>query len=70
MVEEVLQEVCLVEFTSSVCTICLLEYYCIVVRSNMYIIYLKITKKIKENRVKNLKIIFTTYNLIGLAREQ
>ncbi|KYQ53662.1 Putative odorant receptor 13a, partial [Trachymyrmex zeteki] len=28
-VEEVLQEVCLVEFTSSVCTICLLEYYCI-----------------------------------------
>jgi len=45
MVEEVLQEVCLVEFTSSVCTICLLEYYCIVVRSNMYIIYLKITKK-------------------------
>ncbi|XP_036147232.1 odorant receptor 43a [Monomorium pharaonis] len=30
VVEEVLQEVCLVEFTSSVCTICLLEYYCIV----------------------------------------
>ncbi|KAL6426529.1 hypothetical protein ACFW04_009154 [Cataglyphis niger] len=29
IVEEVLQEVCLVEFTSSVCTICLLEYYCI-----------------------------------------
>lgn len=32
VVEEILQEVCLVEFTSSVCTICLLEYYCIVVR--------------------------------------
>lgn len=32
VVEEVLQEVCLVEFASSVCTICLLEYYCIVVR--------------------------------------
>ncbi|XP_029660042.1 odorant receptor 43a-like isoform X1 [Formica exsecta] len=30
VVEEVLQEVCLVELTSSVCTICLLEYYCIV----------------------------------------
>ncbi|XP_071641240.1 odorant receptor 4-like isoform X3 [Temnothorax longispinosus] len=30
VVEEILQEVCLVEFTSSVCTICLLEYYCIV----------------------------------------
>ncbi|KAL0117013.1 hypothetical protein PUN28_010110 [Cardiocondyla obscurior] len=30
VVEEVLQEVCLVEFSSSVCTICLLEYYCIV----------------------------------------
>ncbi|XP_011644861.1 odorant receptor 43a-like isoform X1 [Pogonomyrmex barbatus] len=30
VVEEVLQEVCLVEFASSVCTICLLEYYCIV----------------------------------------
>ncbi|XP_018312501.1 LOW QUALITY PROTEIN: uncharacterized protein [Mycetomoellerius zeteki] len=29
-VEEILQEVCLVEFTSSICTICLLEYYCIV----------------------------------------
>ncbi|XP_025265297.1 odorant receptor 13a-like isoform X2 [Camponotus floridanus] len=29
VVEEVLQEVCLVEFSSSVCTICLLEYYCI-----------------------------------------
>ncbi|XP_011147999.2 odorant receptor 4-like [Harpegnathos saltator] len=29
VVEEVLQEVCLVEFTSSLCTICLLEYYCI-----------------------------------------
>ncbi|XP_020295550.1 odorant receptor 4-like [Pseudomyrmex gracilis] len=29
-VEEVLQEVCVVEFASSVCTICLLEYYCIV----------------------------------------
>ncbi|KAF3054494.1 Odorant receptor 068 [Nylanderia fulva] len=28
-VEEILQEVCLVEFSSSVCTICLLEYYCI-----------------------------------------
>ncbi|EFN78907.1 hypothetical protein EAI_02320 [Harpegnathos saltator] len=32
VVEEVLQEVCLVEFTSSLCTICLLEYYCILVR--------------------------------------
>ncbi|XP_067214136.1 odorant receptor 4-like [Linepithema humile] len=30
VIEEVLQEVCLVEFASSVCTICLLEYYCIV----------------------------------------
>ncbi|XP_025986698.2 LOW QUALITY PROTEIN: odorant receptor 4 [Solenopsis invicta] len=30
VVEEILQEVCLVEFSSSVCTICLLEYYCIV----------------------------------------
>ncbi|CAL1689220.1 unnamed protein product [Lasius platythorax] len=30
MVEEVLHEVCLVELTSSLCTICLLEYYCIV----------------------------------------
>ncbi|XP_018343963.1 PREDICTED: uncharacterized protein LOC108749643 [Trachymyrmex septentrionalis] len=30
VIEEVLQEVCLVEFTSSVCIICLLEYYCIV----------------------------------------
>jgi len=30
--EEVLQEVCLVELSSSLCTICLLEYYCIVVR--------------------------------------
>ncbi|KAL6259087.1 hypothetical protein P5V15_009009 [Pogonomyrmex californicus] len=30
VVEELLQEVCLVEFTSSLCTICLLEYYCIV----------------------------------------
>ncbi|KAF3054495.1 Odorant receptor 091 [Nylanderia fulva] len=29
IVENVLQEVCLVEFSSSVCTICLLEYYCI-----------------------------------------
>ncbi|XP_032669635.1 uncharacterized protein LOC116843365 isoform X2 [Odontomachus brunneus] len=29
VVERVLQEVCLVEFTSSLCTICLLEYYCI-----------------------------------------
>ncbi|XP_014476905.1 PREDICTED: uncharacterized protein LOC106745632 isoform X3 [Dinoponera quadriceps] len=29
VVEEVLQEICLVEFTSSLCTICLLEYYCI-----------------------------------------
>ncbi|RLU16155.1 ObirOr5-L33 [Ooceraea biroi] len=29
VVEEMLQEVCLVEFASSVCTICLLEYYCI-----------------------------------------
>ncbi|KAL0117015.1 hypothetical protein PUN28_010111 [Cardiocondyla obscurior] len=30
VVEEILQEVCLVEFSTSVCTICLLEYYCIV----------------------------------------
>ncbi|XP_011257852.2 odorant receptor 4-like [Camponotus floridanus] len=30
VVEEVLQEVCLVEFISSICTICLLEYACIV----------------------------------------
>ncbi|XP_028046089.1 odorant receptor 13a isoform X3 [Monomorium pharaonis] len=30
VIEEILQEVCLVEFSSSVCTICLLEYYCIV----------------------------------------
>ncbi|XP_019883388.2 odorant receptor 4-like [Camponotus floridanus] len=30
VVEEVLQEVCLVELSSSLCTICLLEYYCIV----------------------------------------
>ncbi|EZA52116.1 hypothetical protein X777_09124 [Ooceraea biroi] len=29
VVEGMLQEVCLVEFASSVCTICLLEYYCI-----------------------------------------
>ncbi|XP_014476750.1 PREDICTED: uncharacterized protein LOC106745563 [Dinoponera quadriceps] len=28
-VDEILQEVCLVDFTSSVCIICLLEYYCI-----------------------------------------
>jgi hypothetical protein len=32
VVEEALQEICLVEFTSCVCTICLLEYFCIVVR--------------------------------------
>ncbi|XP_014475025.1 PREDICTED: odorant receptor 4-like [Dinoponera quadriceps] len=29
VVEEILQEVCLVEFTSCLCVICLLEYYCI-----------------------------------------
>jgi len=58
MVEEVLQEVCLVEFTSSVCTICLLEYYCIVVRFNMYSTYLK-TKNIKENSVRKLYLLLT-----------
>ncbi|XP_014475032.1 PREDICTED: odorant receptor 4-like [Dinoponera quadriceps] len=29
IVEEILQEVCLVEFTSCLCFICLVEYYCI-----------------------------------------
>ncbi|XP_025986686.1 odorant receptor 43a-like isoform X1 [Solenopsis invicta] len=29
-VEEVLQEACLIEFTSSICTICILEFLCIV----------------------------------------
>lgn len=32
VVEEILQEVCLLEFVSSVFTMCLPEYYCIVVR--------------------------------------
>lgn len=32
LVNEILQEVCLLEFASSIFTMCLPEYYCIVVR--------------------------------------
>lgn len=38
LVDEILQEVCLLEFASSIFTMCLPEYYCIVVRKYMLLI--------------------------------